>query len=53
MFTLVERLKQLFRLEAEYGPPLGHTPALDQLIDYYNKVNYMLCVGLAIVIDIV
>ena len=40
-FILVERLKQLFKLEAQYGPPPEYIPALNQLIDYYNKVIYM------------
>ena len=40
---LVEHLKELIQLESQYGPPPDYTPALDQLINYYNKVTTTMC----------
>ena len=35
---LVEHLKELVKLEAQYGCPPENIPVINQLIDYYNKV---------------
>ena len=37
--NVVNSFKELLELEAKHGTPSHHTPAVDQLIEYYKKVH--------------
>ena len=41
---VVDSFKQLLMLEAQYGTPPQYAPAVDELIDYYKKVDNVLYV---------
>ena len=40
-FPLANNIEELLALEAKYGPLLGHTPAIDDILNYLQQVGVL------------